>query len=234
MLHRFYISTPFAPQSHVTLTGEELHHAVRVVRVRAGESVELFDGKGIAMRGVVEELDRDRCVVRVEEAVPSRETRVPLHLAMAIINLDKFEFVLQKATELGIRSIIPLETERCEIRPERYRGKGERWNKIVFEAVKQCGRAVIPIVEPPTSFEQAVARDGHKILFDADADPSATQQPSNPATLFIGPEGGWTDAELALARTTGCTFERLGPRRLRAETAAIVATSIISARHDDI
>ena len=233
MNHRFHVTTPLALDSLVDLTGDELHHAVRVVRVRAGEQIELFDGQGAAARGVIEQIDRDRAVVRIEQWVSARETRVAMHLAMSIINLEKFELVLQKATELGVRSIIPLETERCELRPERYRSKGERWSKIVFEAVKQCGRATIPTVEAPATFESVMTRAEAKLLFDADA------EPSHPATfeeviLFVGPEGGWGEDELQLARASGCSFSRLGPRRLRAETAAIVATAITAARHEDI
>jgi 16S rRNA (uracil1498-N3)-methyltransferase len=171
--------------------------------------------------------------LEIVAAAPDREARMALHLAMAIINLDKFDIVLQKATELGIRSIIPIVSERVEIRAERYRGKAERWRKIVFEAVKQSGRSLIPIIEEPQPFEEVVKREGSKIIFDADSDP-ATQQPGNPATLFIGPEGGWTENELRMAREHGCAFERLGIRRLRAETAAIVATAIVAARSGDI
>jgi 16S rRNA (uracil1498-N3)-methyltransferase len=233
MLHRFYLPSPFALDTTVDLTGDELHHAVRVVRVRAGEHIELFDGQGAAARGVVEQIDRERAVVRIEQWVPSRETRVAMHLAMAIINLEKFELVLQKATELGVRSIIPLETDRCEMRPERYRGKGERWSKIVFEAVKQCGRATIPAVEAPMPFDALMKREGAKLLFDADAEPSPATAFED-VTLLVGPEGGWSEEEVELARASGCSFSRLGPRRLRAETAAIVATAITAARHEDI
>jgi 16S rRNA (uracil1498-N3)-methyltransferase len=124
-------------------------------------------------------------------------------------------------------------TERVEIRSERYRGKAVRWRKIVFEAVKQSGRSVIPVVEEPTAFEEIIKREGPKIVFDAEEDP-APKQPSNPATLFIGPEGGWSENELQLARAHDCAFERLGGRRLRAETAAIVATALVAARSGDI
>ena len=138
--------------------------------------------------------------------------------------LDRFEVVLQKATELGVRSILPIVTERVEIRPERYRGKQERWERIVFEAVKQSGRARTPSVEPPLPYAEAIARPGVKVMFDADIDPSPPAGATvEPQTLFIGPEGGWSEHELELARTAGARFRRLGPRRLRAETAAIVA-----------
>jgi len=184
-------------------------------------------------KAVVESIARDQAVLRVGEEIASRESKIAIDLAMAIIQLDKFELVLQKATELGVRSIIPLITERVELRPERYSGKGGRWQKIVFEAVKQSGRSIVPIIEAPTAFEDILKREGTKILFDADAAP-ATRQPSNPVTLMIGPEGGWSDDELALARAHEVTFDRLGPRRLRAETAAIAALAILTDRYGDL
>jgi 16S rRNA (uracil1498-N3)-methyltransferase len=199
-----------------------------VVRVRDGEEVEVFNGRGASFVATYSAEG-----LQIVRAAPDREARVALHLAMAIINLDRFDIVLQKATELGVRSIIPLITERVEIRAERYRGKAERWRKIVFEAVKQSGRSVIPAIEEPREFEEVITRDGPKIIFDADTH-QVTQQPGNAATLLIGPEGGWTERDLQLARELGCAFERLGVRRLRAETAAIVATALVAARCGDI
>lgn len=229
MRHRIFVD---AIEPTVTVTGDEFHHSVRVVRVRAGEEVEVFDRTGRVARGTIETLDRDRATVRIDEEIASREANVAIHLAMAIIQLEKFELVLQKATELGVQSIIPLVTDRIELRRERYLGKHERWNRIVFEAVKQSGRSIFPLVEEPRTFAEVVARPGQKILFDADRDPSSSQ--AGEVTLFIGPEGGWSDEELELARTHGCSFERLGPRRLRAETAAIVACALVAARSGDI
>jgi 16S rRNA (uracil1498-N3)-methyltransferase len=229
MRNRFFVDAPLAPESVVALDHEERHHA-RVLRVREGEEVEVFDGRGGSYLAIYESADS----IRLIREVPGRESRLALHLAMAIIQLDKFELVLQKSTELGVRTIIPLVTERGEVRAERIGGKMERWRKIVLEAVKQCGRSRIPVIEPVTSYDDAIRREGNKILFDAESERSATQQPSNPATLFIGPEGGWSDDELRRAREQQCAFERLGPRRLRAETAAIVALALIAARSGDI
>lgn len=227
MKHRFFIDAALALGATVALSRDEQHHA-HVVRVREGEEVEIFNGRGASF---IAKYSADG--LQIVGAAPDREARVALHLAMAIINLDKFDIVLQKATELGVRSIIPIVSERVEIRAERYRGKAERWRKIVFEAVKQSGRSVIPLIEEPAPFEEIVKREGLKIIFDADTGP-ATSQPGNAATLFIGPEGGWTENELRLAREHGCAFERLGVRRLRAETAAIVATALVAARCGDI
>lgn len=232
MHHRIFYDGDLR-QEEVSISGEELHHAARVVRVREGEEVELLDGRGSAVAGEVVAAGRDAIRVRITGPAPSRESPLRITLAMAIIQLEKFELVLQKATELGVAALIPLITERVEVRPERYRGKTERWEKIVFEAVKQSGRSVLPSLEQPVAFEDVVRRAGVKFFFDADSAPG--DPPSfEAATVFIGPEGGWAQAEIELAREEGCVFQRLGPRRLRAETAAIAAAGIIAARHGDI
>jgi len=212
----------------IAIRGEEFHHAARVVRVRAGEAVEVFDGRGFAAAGRIEEVAKDHLAVRVESEIPSREASSDVRLAMAIINLDRFEIVLQKATELGVRAIVPIVTDRVEVRAERYRGKAERWEKIVFEATKQCGRALIPALDAPVSYPEAIARPGVNVLFDADEEPSEVPR-TGAMTLFIGPEGGWSEGELALAHQHGAVFQRLGVRRLRAETAAIVAVAKFTA-----
>jgi len=227
MRHRFFTNSEIVPGTAITLSHDEQHHA-NVVRVRDGEEVEVVNGRGA---GFVARYSADG--VQITGLAPNREARVALHLAMAIINLDKFDLVLQKATELGVRSIIPLVTERVEVRAERYRGKADRWKKIVFEAVKQSGRSVIPLVEEPAELAAVMQRLGPKIVFDADTEATAWE-PAQNATLFIGPEGGWSEDELRLARESGSAFARLGVRRLRAETAAIVATALVTARSHDI
>lgn len=229
MRHRFFIPHVLTGGAIQPLEGDEVHHA-RVLRVRDGEEVEVFDGRGAGWTAIVRDGTSLELVKPIEVA---RESPLAIHLAMAIIQLDKFELVLQKATELGVRSMIPLVTDRCEVRPERYRGKGERWQKIVFEAVKQSGRTLVPVVEAAATFDDVTQRHATKILFDADA-PASPAQRAEEVILFIGPEGGWSDDELAMARDRGCAFERLGPRRLRAETAAIVATALAEARFGDL
>jgi 16S rRNA (uracil1498-N3)-methyltransferase len=230
MRHRIFVDHI---EPAVVVTGDEFHHSVRVVRLRQGEEVEVFDKAGNSARGIVMALEKDRAVITTGELLPSRESPLAVHLAMSIIQLEKFELVLQKATELGVRSIIPLVTDRIELRAERYSGKMERWNKIVFEAVKQSGRTRVPELAEPAKFADVVVRPGAKILFDADEEPSAIDKLDD-VTLLIGPEGGWSDTELRLARERECFFQRLGPRRLRAETAGIVALSVISFRFGDL
>lgn len=230
MRHRIFVDNL---SDSVTVTGDEFHHSVRVVRVREGEEVELFDRAGRVAKGTIESLTRDQATIRVTEEIQSRESKIDVHLAMSIINLEKFELVLQKATELGVKSMIPLVTERIEMRKERYAGKLERWRKIVFEAVKQSGRSVVPEIEEPKAFAEVVQRAGDKLLFDGDAEASPWPLSLQSVTVFIGPEGGWSHDEIRIAQSHGCAFGRLGPRRLRAETAAIVAITIIEERYDD-
>jgi 16S rRNA (uracil1498-N3)-methyltransferase len=230
MRHRIFVDS-IEPETVVT--GDEFHHCARVVRVRVGEEVELFDRAGNAARGVVTSLERDRAVITAGEKLTSRESSLAIHLAMAVIQLEKFELVLQKATELGVRSIIPLVTDRVELRPERYANKRERWEKIIFEAVKQCGRSVVPRLEEPQDFADVLDRVGAKVLFDADAEASSIEQ-LDELTVLIGPEGGWTDDELRSAGDAGCLFQRLGPRRLRAETAAIAGVAVLASRFGDL
>ena len=220
MRHRFFVPDLNA-SSVATLGGDERHHA-HVLRIREGEEVELFDGKGTNWIARYESPDALHLLREAE----NRELPSEIRLAMSLIQLDKFELVLQKGTELGVSTFIPLVTDRIEVRPERCRGKAERWRKIIFEAVKQCGRSRIPALEDPANFENVIAREGSKILFDLEAEPATGDR--KPATIFIGPEGGWSERELESARKAGAAFGRLGPRRLRAETAAIAALAALA------
>jgi 16S rRNA (uracil1498-N3)-methyltransferase len=234
MRHRIYTTDPIIPGSTLTIGGDEFHHAAHAVRLRENEGVEIFDGKGMAASAKVTAIGRESIVVEIGSFIESREAKTAITLAMAIIQLDKFELVLQKATELGVRAIVPVVTDRAEVRPERYRGKRERWEKIIFEAVKQSGRASIPRLEEPAPFIELIARGGLRIVFDADAAESPLPSQNGELTLFIGPEGGWSAQEMETAREHGCAFRHLGERRLRAETAAIAALVKIAVTFDEL
>ena len=234
MRHRLFVRSKPETGQRLQIAGDEFHHAARVARVRENEEVEVFDGRGNAARAHVRVLGNNEITVEIGEPIHNRESKFPITLALAIINLDKFELVLQKGTELGVNAFVPMITDRVEVRPERYKGKGERWEKIVLEAVKQCGRSVIPSIGEPAAFSEVIKRDGVMVFFDADIKGGALPAVIKEATLLIGPEGGWSDDEIALAHDEGCIPHRLGPRRLRAETAAIVATALVAARYGDI
>jgi 16S rRNA (uracil1498-N3)-methyltransferase len=232
--NRFHLAAAFTPGERVALTGAEFHHAVRVARVGAGEVIELFDGDGRAAAARVESISQARAELLItDEAVPSREPSFRIELAISLIQLERFELVLQKATELGAWRITPLLAERSEVREERIRGKRARWEKIIFEAVKQSGRSRIPDLAEPQSFEEVIRSDSASIIFDSDAAPDELPV-SREVTVLIGPEGGWSAGELGLARERGACFRRLGPRRLRAETAAIAALTTIGIHFGDL
>ncbi|MGA7614020.1 MAG: 16S rRNA (uracil(1498)-N(3))-methyltransferase [Thermoanaerobaculia bacterium] len=233
--NRFHVPELPPPGESVELTGDEFHHAVRVHRSREGEEVELFDGRGGCAEGVIREVGKSSA--RVEILAPlgiSRESALELTLAMALIQMERFELVLQKATELGVRRIIPMTTERTEIRAGRAAGRHGRWEKIVMEAVKQCGRSMVPAVEEITSFDAVLALAIPKVLFESDLPPGVLGVSSGELAAMVGPEGGWSPDELQRALDRGCIPRSLGPRRLRAETAAIAGLSLLQSSLGDL
>lgn len=226
MKHRIFVpDTPVEAGALVAVSGEEHHHLTRVVRVREGETVEVFDAKGRSVEARVISVGRSECSLEVVELVPSREAESSLTMAVALIQPEKFEIVLQKCTELGAAGFIPIVSDRTEITAERAEGKRDRWSKIILEAVKQSGRSILPPLAPTMRFPELVARP-NLVLFDADRASDSGLVPSG-ATLAIGPEGGWSEEELVKAAAAKVHFRRLGPRRMRAETAAIVALALL-------
>jgi 16S rRNA (uracil1498-N3)-methyltransferase len=229
MLNRFHLSSPLELGAELALEGDEFHHAVRVHRTKLGEEIELFDGRGRGVVAAVRAIENTSMRVEVvREVLEPREPRIALEVALALIQPEKFEIVLQKATELGAVSFIPLSTERTEVRSERVSGKEERWKKILLEAAKQSGRLVIPTLAAPEPFEVALARPGVNVLLDPAGAPSPPTGDS--LRIFIGPEGGWSDEELSGAAAMGAAAWSLGHLRLRAETAAIAATALVLRR----
>lgn len=224
MLNRFLFDGELEIGSVVTLTGDEMHHAARVHRTKVGEEVELFDGRGVTVTARVRAIAPKSIDLEILEPVVARESPLAVELAIALIQPDRFELVLQKGTELGVRSFLPLVTGRSEVRPERVSGKEGRWQKLLVEAAKQSGRSVIPVLEEAVGFAEALVRPGVNVVFDPSGMPGLP--PGETLRLFIGPEGGWSEEELEKARAGGAHLCSLGPRRLRAETAAIAAAAL--------
>jgi 16S rRNA (uracil1498-N3)-methyltransferase len=232
---RFYISQNSIKEGIACLPSDQAHHLRDVLRIGSGEIVEVFDGAG---KGYVGEVDlRDSMVyVRGLQSIPSEEPRIRLILAAALIKSSKFEWVLQKATELGIHEIVPLKTRFSEI--EIPSGKVtlrlERWDRIIREASKQCRRSAAPRVHAPRTFADFLSAEDFsscsRFLFcEKASEPWRPDQCalSERVVVFIGPEGGWDSGEVERAREAGCQILSLGPWVLRAETAAIAAVSII-------
>jgi 16S rRNA (uracil1498-N3)-methyltransferase len=232
---RFYVPRNSVQDGVASLPPDQAHHLRDVLRMGSGEVVEIFDGDG---NGYIGEVDvRDSSVrIRGLQRLSSEETRVRLLLAAALIKSSKFEWILQKATELGVHEIIPLKTRLSEI--EIPSGKIalrlERWDRIVRESSKQCRRLAAPRVHAPRSFPDFLSIKDlstcPKFLFYEKAAEIWHPDPglmSGRVVLCIGPEGGWNEGEIEMAKQSGCKIFSLGPWVLRAETAAIAAVSIL-------
>ena len=226
----------------VLLSQDERHHLVKVRRAEEGWRFEALDGQGRVFHCLLQK-DSERGwhgeIAEIEEG--RGESSLDLVLALSLIRKDLFEWALQKATELGVQAIWPLFTQRTEIRLDERRAakKLDRWNRILREAVKQCGRSVVPILEAPRTLEDAVASIGWKsaLLLDEEGGRSLKKIVSrleSPIILFIGPEGGWTEDERELL--SGENFHRasLGPRILRAETAPLATIAILQHELGDL
>ncbi|MFT3913812.1 MAG: 16S rRNA (uracil(1498)-N(3))-methyltransferase [Anaeromyxobacteraceae bacterium] len=225
---------------HAVLTPEARHHLVDVLRLLPGEAIEVFDGQGGAWDGTLAPgLDVLALGPRREAARPGADVR----LLVALAKGEKMDLVVQKTTELGVTAVVPFEAERSVVRleGERAEERARRWRRIAEEAARQCGRADVPDVLAPRSLAKALAAipAGFALhVFHVEAGEAAGSKPPAAAApghaLVVGPEGGLTAGEVAACLAAGARPATLGPRVLRAETAAIVAVALAQARHGDL
>jgi 16S rRNA (uracil1498-N3)-methyltransferase len=231
---RFYVPRDSICGGIAALPSGEAHHLRDVLRMETGDPVEIFDDDGLGYTGEVE-LRGSEVFVRGLERIPSQESPFRLILAAALIKSAKFEWILQKATELGVDEIIPLKTLLSDIRipAEKIEARSERWQRIIREAAKQCRRTAVPMLRKPLDFSVLLAAEEFfscsKILFYEKAvEPFKLDSlASNKILLCIGPEGGWDPIEVEQAGEVGYGIYGLGPWTLRAETAAIAAVSVV-------
>ena len=223
MAERFHVKVELSP-GQVVIDGPEAHHLGTVCRMRPGGPVCLFNGDGHEYPGTVVEVSRREVVVEVtERRSPVRESRFALHIATALPKGDRAQFLVEKLTELGVASLTPLVTERTVVQPRE--GKMDKLERYVIEASKQCGRNVLMRIEPPRRWADLIGDPGLPRLRYV-AHPQGDGETSEEAgdrIVAIGPEGGWTEAEVASALEAGWRRLSLGPRILRIETAAMAA-----------
>ena len=248
---RFYApSIAFASDvKSVTLGPDEARHARDVLRLRGGDEAYVFDGAGREFRCALREFDRDGAVLDVLEEVElaHAETALDLTLAIALLKGEKFDLVVQKATELGASHIIPVATTRADVRirdDDDAKRKVTRWQRIALEASKQCGRTRLMEIAEPVEFSSMIGRatndrDLRLMFAERNGTSLATvannsQAPHAKVFALIGPEGGWSDEEIEAAREAGWNIISLGGRTLRAETAAIVITALLQHRFGDL
>jgi 16S rRNA (uracil1498-N3)-methyltransferase len=239
---RFHVKGA-APGARLVLPEHAAHHAREVLRLRSGASVRVFDGSGAEFEAELDEVSRRSVTARLGAAVtPRAESPLRLVLAVSPLKGDRMELVVQKATELGVAAIWPVVTFRTDAaaRPALQGSRGERWERVAAGAAEQCGRAVVPAVEPTTTLDGLVARpfDGHRVaLLETPGHAALASLPVDPSRallLLVGPAGGFEPEEANALREAGFTPASLGPRILRAETAAVAAVAIAAALWGDL
>ena len=240
MTRRRFFAPPSAfnfTKKSVTLTADEARHLREVLRLKPGDEVSVFNGEGKEYRAQVVQARREFAELELGEEITTARPESPLHLTLAVALLkgEKFDLVVQKATELGVNKIVPLMTRYADIklRDESDATKRvARWQRIALEAAKQSGRAVVPKVEKPTPFASVLSNPC--LLFSEREGGHGLERIGNPITVIIGSEGGWADEELDQARAAGAQIVTLGGRILRAETAAITAAALLQHRFGDL
>ena len=233
-LSRIYHPAPLAAGGRAELGDAAANHVVRVLRLSVGAPLILFNGAGGEFAAVIGAIDKHRVTVEIGDFYDKeREPPLPLWLAQGISRGERMDYTVQKAVELGVSRIVPLFTEHCGVQldGERLAKRVKHWQGVVIGACEQCGRNRIPHIDAPVTFSQWLAApgDGLRLVLDPNAEHTLAQLPvpSGPVTLLIGPEGGLSDREIALAKQSTYLGLRLGPRILRTETAAVAALAAL-------
>ena len=241
-LTRVYVDAPLAAGTRVTLEGGAASHVTRVLRLRVGEGLTLFNGAGGEYAASIEQVHDGGVAVTIgEQRAIERESPLTLTLAQGVSRGERMDLVVQKATELGVSGIVPLFTERSVVRlgAQQAERKLNHWRAITIAACEQSGRNRLPNVAPPLSLadwlRSGADRDGGRLLLSpaATARIDAPPRPATSVTVLIGPEGGLTNAEQEAAVAAGFLPVRLGPRVLRTETAAIAALALLQRAFGD-
>ncbi len=236
---RFFVPPERILDGRIVLEGQECIHAAQVLRHKVGDTVTVIDGTSREYTARILSLNRKQCIaVILDEKIVDREVPVHITLCQALIKPARFEVVLEKATELGVSSIVPILSEYCSHREkELSTSRRTRWEAILKSAACQSGRAVVPELKDSVSFTSAIESiSTSKALLFSPSHGAVTVRRElgdvrniKSCTLFLGPEGGFSPGETALAQSRGIPIVSMGKRVLRAETAAIVALALVVA-----
>ncbi len=241
-MRRFFIPQFSFVQNSENLPRDVAHHISAVLRLRQNDHVILCDGAGGCFECRIDVISAKKCQVTLVRQWQEQETVLPVTLIQGVPHSDKLDLILQKTTELGVTRIVPVHCSRCQypVPAEKAPRKLERWQKIVAEAARQSERARLPDVLPVTSFAQAVreSTDDLKLILweeaDQPLDSALPQEIPQQVTVVVGPEGGLTQDEVALAKECGFVAVGLGPRILRTETAGMALMAILQFKYGDL
>ena len=241
-MRRFYAHPRQFSQGLVTLDPEETLHLARVLRLAAGARVEVCDGEGGNFAAQVATVEPSGATLRILGKLDSwGESPLTLVLGIGLAKGEALDEVVRRATEMGVTRIFPFISERSErLTPERAKRRRERWQRLARESIKSCQRSMLPLIEPPRDFAEALAGPEEvKLIFweeDRGGGLHSMLQRSRPrdVRVLIGPEGGFSAGEAALAREAGFHVVSLGPRLLKVPTAALAAITLIQYAWGDL
>ena len=246
-MRHFYIDPSAATKPLVTLTGSEAHHIKNVLRLKPDDRVKLIDGTGCEYEAVIKKLDNEKVEVEIRQEIrPHATTGARIVVAQAFLKEKKMDDLVRKLSELGIAGWIPFFSQRSIARPDKDRlvGRTHRWKRIAAEAAKQCRRSDILPIYDPLRFKELLDFSRScdlKIVFwenenvPLDRDPGLKgEESSKKILLMLGPEGGFAEQEIEMARGCGFKVAGLGPRILRAETATLAACTLIQYLYGDM
>lgn len=244
-LTRVHVEGPLTSEARQVIRGTAANHITRVLRLRVGDSLSLFDGRGGEYEARIDEFRKDAVHVSVsEQRSIERESPLSITLAQGISRGERMDWVVQKATELGVARIVPVLTERCVVRLDARQSESKlrHWRAIVVAACEQCGRNRLPEVAEPMTLhaflrEKTAAPTSLRLLLSPTGErrvQDLTVSSTGSVTVLIGPEGGLAEDEQAAAVAAGFQGVRLGPRVLRTETAAIAALAAIQQQLGDL
>ena len=238
-MRRFYAPIESFTDNGVTLDADETRHLRDVLRLHVDDEVSVFDGDGREFRCNILEIGKKSSLLKVAEEIQpaSPESAFEITLAATVLNGEKYDLIIQKAVELGVSTLVPLHTVRCDVKVKDAVKRATRWQRIALEATKQSGRAKLMEITEPVALDTLLAdkKNENVVLFsERDGGDFSTVKPAKKITALIGPKGGWDDSELDAARSRGVKLITLGGRILRAETAAIAITAILQHRFGDL
>ena len=241
-LRRFYVSPEGIRDGSARLDPEETRHLSRVLRLGVGDRVAVGDGRGRNWEAVVQSLEAGGAVLRLErELAPWGESPLKLALGIGLAKGDTLDLVIRQAVEMGVKEIFPFVSERSEKSPPERAGRRlSRWQRLARESLKSCQRSSLPTIHAPREFAGALAGPEEvKLLFwEEERGGALAAQLKGPppagVRILIGPEGGFTAQEAALAQAAGFRVVSLGPRRLKVETAALTALGLIQHAWGDV
>lgn len=237
---RIFQNRPLQISDHVELDSNACHRLTAVLRAETDRKIILFNGDGFEYLSTITLIKRNRVNVTVlEKTSKNLESPLEIHLGQVISKGEKMDFVVQKATELGVKKITPLFSERSvvHLKHDRLEKKTEHWQKIAIHAAEQCGRTVVPVIKQPIAITEWIFNRDEKTRLGLDPLSSRGLNALSvlgSVALLIGPEGGLTTEELRYAVEKGFETVSCGPRILRTETAALVAITALQCKAGDL